>query len=85
MHQTAVRGLNTLLPALGLLAILSVATLALLQRRDRVRLPRLLAVLLALIAAGAITRFGNQPIYAEIRLWTSAAAPAGCEAVRDRW
>lgn len=84
VHQGAVRGLNVVLPAMGLAGILSVLALAWL-RRDRPRSLRLyLATLAAMAAAGLITRFGNQPINAVVMTW-GTLPPEGWQALRDTW
>jgi hypothetical protein len=36
-------------------------------------------------SAALITRFGNQPINAEIMTWTADTIPVDWEALRDRW
>ena len=83
VQQGVIRGLNVLLPAVGLTAI--AATLALVWlSRGPARRWLLLAVLL-LVAAGLVTRFGNQPINAIVIGWSLDALPEGWEAVRDRW
>ncbi len=85
MHQGAVRGLNTLFPVLGALAILSAITLAVLTRRQRLRCAGFVAAAAFLAVAGLVTRFGNQPINAVVMGWSSAAPPEGWQALRDGW
>ena len=85
VQQGAIRGLNTLIPVLGLAALLITATLAVLSR-DRPGVLWLYASALAAIAvAGAVTRFGNQPINARVMTWTPTTLPADWTAIRDTW
>jgi hypothetical protein len=85
MHQGAVRGLNLLLPLMGLTTILMALALAYLSGRGASAFPLYLTAAAGFIAAGVVTRFLNQPINAEIMGWTSATVPAGWEALRDTW
>jgi hypothetical protein len=85
VHQGAVRGLNVLLPAMAFGSIAATIVLAFFSRRTR---PALLLYVMALglmIAAGLITRFGNQPINAQIMAWTADMMPADWTTIRDRW
>ena len=85
MQQGAIRGLNVLLPVLGLATLMAVAALTVLSR-DRPAVLCLYASALAAIAvAGAVTRFGNQPINDQIMHWTTSAMPTDWTAVRDEW
>lgn len=85
MHQGAVRGLNTLLPVMGLATILVVAALAFAAhgRPQIMWLYIIAAILMAL--AGLITRFGNQPINEVIMGWSGTTFPSDWESVRDTW
>ena len=85
VHQGAVRGLNTLLPGLGLAAIVLVAVQAVQLRRERSPLLLLIAAALCLVAAGLVTRLGNQPINELVMGWSAATLPADWEAIRDNW
>lgn len=85
VHQGAVRGLNNLLPALGLAAIVLVAVQAVQLRRERGPLLLLIAAALCLVAAGLVTRLGNQPINELVMGWSAATLPADWEAIRDNW
>jgi hypothetical protein len=85
VHQGAVRGLNTLLPVLGGVSLAGMALLAISARRHRGLFLRYLAALVCIASAALITRFGNQPINAEIMTWTADAIPVHWEALRDRW
>jgi uncharacterized membrane protein len=85
MHQGAVRGLNVLLPLLGLIAILSIAISAWLMRRERTVLWLLVAALFCMVAAGSSTRFFNQPINAEVMNWTADSVPDNWTDLRATW
>jgi hypothetical protein len=84
VHQGAVRGLNALLPILGIVSIGLVVALAVIERRNRRTL--ILLVLAALLAtSGIVTRLGNQPINDLVMSWTVDTFPADWEAIRDSW
>lgn len=85
VHQRAVRGLNDVLPLMGLGAITCVIVLAVLARRDRSVLAIYVLVVLALIAAGVITRFGNQPINATVMTWTPDTVPPEWQSLARTW
>lgn len=84
VHQGAVRGLNVLLPSIGFVCMLSVVTLAWLGRGTPQARWFYIAAAVAMVTAGLITRFGNQPINAVIMAW-STAPPDGWQMVRDSW
>lgn len=84
VHQGAVRGLNVLLPAMALVCILTVVALAWLGRGTPQSLWLYIAAAVSMVAAGLITRFGNQPINAVIMAWDSAP-PDGWQMIRDTW
>lgn len=85
VHQGAVRGLNFLLPALALAAIVCIAILAWRARKSRSTLVWYLSAIGLMITGGLITRFVNQPINDIILGWTAAAPPAGWQSLRDTW
>ncbi len=85
IHQGAVRGLNTLLPAMGAAAILLTGVLAWSARGTPLPFRFYLVAMVAMIAAGLVTRFGNQPINATVMTWTAGAMPSGWEELRDTW
>ena len=85
VHQGAVRGLNVLLPVLGIAAIVLVIVQAIQMRHQRRTLILLIVVALLLAAAALVTRFGNQPINELVMGWSSAALPADWETIRDSW
>jgi uncharacterized membrane protein len=85
VHQEAVRGLNVLLPALGFLTIACLAVSAFLRRRERPALWLLLAAIVFMVASGAVTRFLNQPINAEVMGWSRTSVPANWQELRESW
>lgn len=85
MHQGSVRGLNVLLPSLAAMAIALTILLAIRAGHSRPALSFYVVAALLMIAAGLITRFGNQPINAEIMTWSTGSIPAGWEGLRDSW
>ena len=85
MQQNAIRALNTSMPALGAVCILLTLALAALTKNDRRARYLLLAAAVLLIAAGAITRFANQPINAVVMTWTPQAPAANWTELRDTW
>jgi uncharacterized membrane protein len=84
-QQNAIRGLNVLLPSMGAACIAITLILAALTKGDA--RPRYLLAIAAvlLIAAGLITRFGNQPINAIVMTWVPEAPAANWEQLRDDW
>lgn len=84
VHQGAVRGLNDLLPFMGLACISLVVVLAVLARKRPPVAWRYGAAAAALAIAGLITRFGNQPINDIVMSW-GATPPDGWEGLRDTW
>jgi uncharacterized membrane protein len=85
VHHGAVRGLNTLLPIMGLLAILATIVLAWTARAKPGALRLYLIAIVPMVAAGLITRFGNQPINAMVMDWNVATMPETWTELRDRW
>ena len=84
VQQGAIRGLNTLLPLMGLGSIALTVLLAFLARRQP-RVMWLYAVAaIALAIAGIITRLGNQPINDIVMTW-STTPPEGWQTLRDTW
>ena len=84
VHQGAVLGLNTLLPVLGLVA--NLLTLLLVVRFYGSKgFPLYAAALALMVAAGLLTRFGNQPLNAIVMKWTPDTMPANWAAIRDSW
>ena len=85
VHQGAVRGLNALLPILGIVSIGLVVALAVIERRNRRTLILLVLAALLLATSGIVTRLGNQPINDLVMSWTVDTFPADWEAIRDSW
>ena len=84
VQQGAIRGLNELLPAMAAIAIITALLLAFFGRGRPIVLSLYLAASAAMIIAGLITRFGNQPINAVVMSW-GRLPPAGWEILRDSW
>ena len=85
VQQGAVRGLNTLLPLMGLAAIVVVVVLAVLARQRPTVLMLYGAAALGLVAAGLITRLCNQPINDAVMGWSADALPTDWETLRNSW
>jgi hypothetical protein len=85
VHQGAVRGLNTLLPALAAASLVLVLILGVMARNRPAVLGLYIAAALAIIAGGIITRLLNQPINDQVMTWTAANFPADWSSLRDRW
>lgn len=85
MQQNAIRALNVPLPVLGGICIVLTVALAILVRRDKPCRNVLLAAALCLVAAGLITRFGNQPINAEVMTWSPQSPATNWHELRDTW
>jgi uncharacterized membrane protein len=84
-QQNAIRALNTILPALGAVCIVLTAALAALSKHDtRARL-LFAAAVICLVAAGLITRFGNQPINSQVITWSAQAPAANWMELREIW
>jgi uncharacterized membrane protein len=84
-QQSAIRALNVTMPILGAICIAVTLMQASLVRSSRASLCLLLVGAALLIAAGLVTRFGNQPINARVITWSAAAPPAVWQAARDQW
>ncbi|MCD6074703.1 MAG: hypothetical protein K0Q70_1586 [Rhodospirillales bacterium] len=85
VHQGAVRGLNTMLPALALAALVLAAILAFLARARPPIMWLYIASIVAIAIGGVITRGVNQPINAEIMNWVATAPPDNWMELRDKW
>ena len=84
VQQGAIRGLNDLLPFIGLASIAMVVALAFLARKRPQLMWRYGAAAVALATAGVVTRFGNQPINDIVMTW-STTPPDGWQTLRDTW
>lgn len=85
IHQGAVRGLNTLLPAMGAAAIVFTGILAWSAKGTTLPFRLYIVAMAAMITAALVTRFGNQPINATVMTWTAGDMPSGWEELRDTW
>lgn len=85
VHQGAVRGLNLLLPMMGLSTIVLVIVLAVLARSRPRALWLYAGAVLLLVIAAAITRFANQPINDQVMGWSPSTVPDNWAALRDGW
>jgi uncharacterized membrane protein len=84
-QQHAISSLNTIMPVLGAVCILLVSTLAVLTKGDRPTRYLLVVSVIFLLAAGLITRFGNQPINAIVMTWSAQAPATNWIELRDSW
>ena len=84
-QQSDIRALNIVMPILGLASALLTLVAAFLARHDRRRASLLVAAFVALMAAGLVTRFLNQPINAIVMTWSPESPPADWAAFRDKW
>ena len=84
-QQNTIRALNTVLPLLGAACILLTAALAALTKSDTGTRYLLIAAVVCLVAAGAITRVANQPINSLVMAWNAQAPPANWLELRDAW
>ena len=85
VHQGAVRGLNTLLPAMAAGALVLVIGLAIIARHRPAVLGLYLAAAVAIVAGGVITRLLNQPINDQVMGWTATTIPTDWQSLRDSW
>ena len=84
-QQNAIRSLNVLMPALGLIAIILTFIYAFLCKGGNLNRNLLLVAAVFLIASGLITKFGNQPINALVITWDTGNIPDTWTALRDEW
>src|SRR5207247_9489355 len=84
-HQNAVRALNVTMPLLGANCVALTIAHAFLVRVNRKAFLLLLFGAALFVAAGLITRFGNQPINAIVMTWQASAPPPTWTALRDTW
>jgi uncharacterized membrane protein len=73
------------MPILGAVCIVLTLVHASLVRANRSSFYLLLLGAALLIAAGLITRFGNQPINAHVITWSALAPPSAWARARDQW
>ncbi|HSQ81420.1 MAG TPA: DUF1772 domain-containing protein [Casimicrobiaceae bacterium] len=84
-QQHAIRALNSLLPAAGALCIVLTLVLAMAAKRNPRTRYLLLASTVCMVVAAVVTRFGNQPINAQVITWAVQAPPANWAELRDWW
>ncbi|MDO8481803.1 MAG: DUF1772 domain-containing protein [bacterium] len=84
-QQNAIRALNVTMPILGAICIVLTITHAFLVRSSRAVFYLLLVGVIFLIVAGLVTRFGNQPINANVITWLASAPPSSWMEARDQW
>ena len=85
VHQSAVRGLNVLLPAIAMAGLALTAALAIISRNRPVVSGLYVIAIAGFVVGGVITRFANQPINAQVMTWTADAMPSDWTAIRDTW
>lgn len=84
VQQGAIRGLNDLLPLMGLASIGLTAVLAFRARRQSQVFWLYAGAAAGLVIAGIVTRFANQPINDIVMTW-STTPPEGWQTLRDTW
>lgn len=85
LHLGLIETFNTVMPILGLVAILLTSAAAVQGRAERKVFALLLAAVGFLIISGLITRFGNQPINTMVLTWRPEVAPENWTSLRDKW
>ncbi len=85
MHQGAVRGLNVLLPGMGLTSILITIALAWLAYGKGPAFKLYVSTVVLMVTIGILTRLLNQPINAQVMTWTAETLPANWAQIRDTW
>jgi hypothetical protein len=84
-QQAAIRALNTLMPILGLIAIILTTWSAFLHKKNKLTFSILLIAATLLLISGLVTRFGNQPINAIVITWNLNNIPDSWVHLRDKW
>lgn len=84
-QQNTIKALNTLMPLLGLIAILLTLISAFIQRDNKPVLISFLVASVFLIVSGLVTRFGNQPINSIVMTWNTMDVPSDWTELRDKW
>ena len=85
VHQGAVRGLNTLLPAIAIIGLVLIVLLAALARARPSVLWLYIAAAILVAIGGLITRLANQPINEIVMGWTATTMPDNWTMLRDQW
>lgn len=83
--QSSIGALNTLMPILGLIAIILTLIAAFMQKQNQTIFIILLIAAFFLIAGGLITKFGNQPINSIVMTWDNNHIPDNWTILRDKW
>lgn len=84
VHQHAVRGLNFLIPALGLASITVTMWLIWNARVSNARW-LYIGALVCMIGAGVTTHMFNQPINAVVMTWQGTTLPPNWNEIRETW
>ena len=84
-QQNAIRSLNTLLPVMGAVCILLAGWLAIRMKNNPRDRYLLVAAIVCLVVAALVTRFGNQPINAQVMTWSAQSPPPNWAQLRDTW
>jgi len=84
-QQQAIRALNTPMPILGLTCIVLTVALAAFERGNSPAWYFLVIAVADFAVAGIITRFANQPLNAQMMMWTPLAPPPNWMELRDAW
>ena len=84
-QQNAIRSLNTLLPVMGAACILLATWLAIQSSNNSRSRYLLIAAVVCLVVAALVTRFGNQPINAQVITWSAQSPPENWTQLRDTW
>jgi uncharacterized membrane protein len=84
-QQNSIRALNNVMPLLGGATILLTLAAAFEASGDPLRMNLLFTAAAALIVAGLVTRFLNQPINAVVMTWDASSPPTEWTKLRDAW
>ena len=84
-QQNVIKALNTLMPILGLIAIILTVSSAFIQKSSKFIFGTLLLAAVMLIIGGLVTRFGNQPINSLVMTWKLDNIPSNWLELRDKW
>jgi len=85
MRQHAIRSMNIKLPLMAAAGILLTLVPAFLARKDPGLAWLLSGAVLLFAAAGAVTRFYNQPVNSIVMTWTISSPPHNWLELRDQW
>ena len=84
-QQSVIKALNTLMPILGLIAIILTLVSAFMQKGNQTVFIILLIAAVLLIVSGLVTRFGNQPINSIVATWNKIDVPNNWAELRNKW